>query len=84
MWVLLGKVAIDIEHALANGREVIEGVSGTAINRDVPVDASGESSFEVEVSPVHVADIFTDFGDNSLEFSMIFEDGTGALYHVSR
>ena len=80
--VLLGKLAIDIEHALAKGHEIIERVGGAAIDRNVPADACGESSFEVEVGPVHVDGIFADLGDNSLEFSMVFEDGTGALCHI--
>ena len=82
MWVLLDELAIDIEHALAKGHKVIQGVSGMAINCDVPADACGESSFEVEADPVQFDNIFTNLRDNSLEFSMIFEDGTGALCYV--
>ena len=81
-WVLLGKLSIDIKHMLAKGCEVIEGVSGAAINRNVLADACSVSSFEVEAGPVHVNDIFTDLRDNSLEFSTVFKDGTGALCYV--
>ena len=82
IWVLLGELMIDIEHALAKGYEIIEGVSGVAINCDMPVDARGKSSFEVEVGPVYVNEIFTDLRDNGLEFSMVFEDRAGALCHI--
>jgi len=75
----LGKLSIDIEHALTECREVIEGVGGMSINRDVSVDTHREPSFEVEAGPVHVNDVFTNLGNNSLEFSMVFKNGTGAL-----
>jgi len=53
-----------------------------AINRDMTADACGKSSFKVEVGPVHIDDTFADLRHNSLEFSMVFEDGTGVLCHV--
>ena len=80
--VLLGQLLIDIKHALTEGCNVIKGVGGAVIDSDMLADACSEPSFEVEACPVHVNNVFTDLGDDSLEFSMIFEDGTEALYHV--
>jgi len=80
--VFLGELPIDIEHALTERREVIEGVGGTSINCDVSADTSREPSFEVEAGPVHVDDVFTNLGNHSLEFSIVFKNGTGALCHA--
>ena len=80
--IFLGELPIDIEHALTERREVIEGVGGTSINRDVSADTSREPSFEVEAGPVHVDDVFANLRNNSLEFSMVFKNGTGALCHA--
>jgi len=78
----LGKLSIDIEHALTERREIIEGISGTSINRDVSPDTRREPSFEVEAGPVHVNDVFANLGNNSLEYSMVFKNRTGALCHA--
>ena len=53
-----------------------------AINCNMSVDACSKLLFKVEVGPIHVNNVFTDLGDDDLEFSMIFEDGTGALCDV--
>ena len=80
--VFLGKLSIDTEHALTERREIIEGISGTSVNRDMSPDTRREPSFKVEAGPVHVNDVFANLGNNSLKFSMVFENGTGALCHA--
>jgi len=80
--VFLGKLSIDIEHALTERREIIEGISGTSTNRDVSPDTRREPLFEVEAGPVHVNNVFTNLGNNSLKFSMVLKNGTGALCHA--
>ena len=82
MRVFLGKLSIDIEHALTKRGEIIEGISGMSINRDVSPDTRREPSFKVEAGPVHVNNVFANLGNNSLEFSMVFKNGTGALCHA--
>ena len=80
--ILLGKLSIDIKHALTECSEVIEGIGGMLINHDMSADTCSEPSFKVEVGPAHVNDIFTNLGNDSLEFSVVFKDRTGALCHV--
>jgi len=67
---------------LTERREIIEGISGMSVNRDMSPDTRREPSFKVEVGPVHVNDVFANLGNNSLKFSMVFENGTGALCHA--
>ncbi|HTS06148.1 MAG TPA: hypothetical protein VMP68_11245 [Candidatus Eisenbacteria bacterium] len=80
--VFLGKLSIAIEYTLTKRREIIEGISGMSINCDVSPDTRREPSFEVEAGPVHVNNVFANLGNNSLEFSMVFKNGTGALCHA--
>ena len=75
-WVLLGELAIDIEHSLTECGEVIEGIGDASINRNMSMDTRSEPSFEVEVGPVHVDDVFANLGNDSLEFSVVFKDRT--------
>jgi len=81
-WVLLGKLWIDVEHVLTERCKVIEGVGGAPIDHDMSADTHRESSFKVEADPVHVNDVFTNLGNDSLKFSMAFKNRTEALCHA--
>jgi len=80
--VLPTELLIDIIYALAKCREIIEGVGGATIDCNMSADARSKSSFEVEARPVHVNNVLTNLGNDSLEFSVILKNGAGALCHI--